>query len=454
MHQFKTGSLRADIIHRFIFLGIGVFLLSVFYFLFSLKAFAEDSVAAADTSSSTPPLSSRATELQQNISSHQDEIKKLEAEIADYQIRLVNVGNQKKTLQGAVQTIDLTRAKLSADTKLTQAKIAQTNDTISSFTQNINQKQDRIVKDRQLIADIIHKIDQTDSDSLTEVILGNASISAFLIDIDDLGRLQMSIRESISSLERLKSELSVQKNSFQVEQKKLLGLKSQLADQKQLADQQRLEQSRLLSETKNQESNYKKQLADKQARKKQFEKEIDDFEAQLRAEIDPNSFPKAGTKVLAYPLDDPLVTQKFGKTSDSGRLYSSGTHNGIDFRAAPGTPIKAAGDGIVVGSGDTDRVCRGASYGRWIMIQHKNGLSSIYGHLELVKVGQGQQVNVGDVIGYSGATGYATGPHLHFGLFVTSAVQIVDLPSKTCPRAVFHIPASAANGYLDPQAYL
>ena len=111
-------------------------------------------------------------------------------------------------------------------------------------------------------------------------------------------------------------------------------------------------------------------------------------------------------------------------------------------------------DGVVIATGDTDKVCPGASYGRWIMIKHRNGLSTLYGHLELIKVGQGQEVGVGDTIGYSGNTGYSTGPHLHFTVYVSSAVDVKELPSKSCRGAVFRIPVAAANAYLDPQAYL
>lgn len=401
-----------------------------------------------------PAPTARVDELKQNITNHQEEIKKLEADIAEYQNRLIEVGNQKKTLQNEVKTIDLTRSKLASDVKLTQVKILSTNEKIRQLNGNIDQNQERIEKNIALVGDIIHRIDQHDSDSLVEVVLGNASLSDFLSEVNDMERLQTSIRDSIASLKRLKKDLGDQKNSYQVQQKELLALNGQLTDQKKLADQKRIEQNQLLKDTKNTEANYKALLAQKAARKKQFEKEIDDFEAQLQAYIDPNSFPKSGTKVLAYPIDNPRLTQRFGKTVDSVRLYAAGTHNGIDFGAAVGTPIKAAGDGTVIGVGDTDVVCRGASYGRWVMIKHGNGLSTMYAHFDLIKVSVGQSVTVGQVIGYSGNTGYSTGPHLHFALFVSSATQIVNLPSKSCPGAVFRIPAAPANAYLDPQAYL
>ena len=430
---------------------LSVFFVALFFLSRSTVAEAQD---ASSTSGLPSAVTSRIDELKQNISGHTDQIKQLEAEIAEYKNKLVDVGNQKKSLQGAVQSLDLTRAKLAADTKLTQVKILRATDSITSLSTNIVSKQDHIDQDKRLIGDIIHKIDQADSNTMFERMLGSETISVFIQDSEDLGRLQTSIRSGITSLERLRNDLGNQRSDVQKQQKQLIGLKTQLADQKQLADEQRREQAQLLVETRNQESNYTKLLADKQKRKKQFEKEIDDFEAQLRAVIDPNSFPKPGTKVLIYPLDDVRITQKFGKTADSVRLYAAGTHNGMDFAASPGTPLKAAADGIVAGTGNTDDACRGASYGRWVMIRHPNGLATLYGHMQLIKVGKGQQVKAGDIIGYSGSTGYATGPHLHLTVFVSSVAQIVDLPSKTCPGAIFHIPVSPANGYLDPQSYL
>ena len=138
--------------------------------------------------------------------------------------------------------------------------------------------------------------------------------------------------------------------------------------------------------------------------------------------------------------------------------YNGKGHNGIDLAAPIGTPIKAALTGTVVGTGNTDEVRGCYSFGRWVMIKHGNGLSTMYAHLSQTGVVTGQSVATGQIIGYSGDTGYATGPHLHFGVYVTAATKIITLGQATnattpCASAVMPVPTSL-NGYLNPMNYL
>ena len=83
-------------------------------------------------------------------------------------------------------------------------------------------------------------------------------------------------------------------------------------------------------------------------------------------------------------------------------------HSGLDIGAASGTPIAAAAPGQVV------LVSAGGGYGNYVVIRHDNGYETLYAHLSDIWVGQGQWVAQGDAIGAAGATGWATGPHLHF----------------------------------------
>ncbi|MFE3830716.1 M23 family metallopeptidase [Streptomyces sp. NPDC059092] len=91
-----------------------------------------------------------------------------------------------------------------------------------------------------------------------------------------------------------------------------------------------------------------------------------------------------------------------------GSLWSSGSHSGVDFRAASGTSVVAAGAGTVVEAG------WGGSYGNNIVLRMTDGTYTQYGHLSSIGVSVGQSVTPGQQIGLSGATGNVTGPHLHF----------------------------------------
>ncbi|MGW3266707.1 M23 family metallopeptidase [Streptomyces sp. NPDC001056] len=89
-------------------------------------------------------------------------------------------------------------------------------------------------------------------------------------------------------------------------------------------------------------------------------------------------------------------------------LWSSGSHTGIDFHAATGTPVHAVGVGTVVSTG------WGGAYGNEIVIRMADGMYTQYGHLSSIGVTVGQRVVAGQQIALSGATGNVTGPHLHF----------------------------------------
>jgi murein DD-endopeptidase MepM/ murein hydrolase activator NlpD len=156
---------------------------------------------------------------------------------------------------------------------------------------------------------------------------------------------------------------------------------------------------------------------------------------------------------LSWPLDKIFVTQEFGAKTGPHRTYASG-HSGTDFRARTPLPVKSMADGVVKGVGDTDISCPGVSFGKWIFIEYNNGLSSAYGHLSLIKVYEGQKVSRGEVVGYTGGTGRVTGPHLHVSLYVSSAVSVQTVPSKSCPGKILKQPIAAINAYLDPMYYL
>jgi murein DD-endopeptidase MepM/ murein hydrolase activator NlpD len=108
---------------------------------------------------------------------------------------------------------------------------------------------------------------------------------------------------------------------------------------------------------------------------------------------------------------------------------------------------------VIPDTGNTGTVRTCYSYGKWVLIQHPNGLSTLYAHLSLQSVSEGQSVSTGQIIGYSGNTGYTTGPHLHFGVYASQGIEVVKLTNSRNCRGV-RLPVADFKAYLNPLSYL
>lgn len=391
-------------------------------------------------------------DLNNKIKSRNNDIAKLEEEIKNYQNQLEDLSRQKDSLNGSLKQLDLTRKKLIVNISITQNKIANTNTKIEELSLDISDKEYTITSFSDSISEQIKQTHEVESNSVLGQLLSKDNLSLVWNDIDNMMVVSDKIREKIVQLKQIKIDLEDKKTQTEKAKKELVSLKNQLADEKKIVDQNTAEKKKLLAQTKNNESNYQKLLKDRLAKKDAFEKELRDYESQLKYILDPSKLPNGG--VLSWPLDYIYITQNFGKTEAGKRLYANGSHNGVDFRASVGTPVKAMADGVVAGTGDTDIQCAGVSFGRFVLIKYNNGLASTFGHLSLIKANIGQNVSRGDVVGYSGNTGYSTGPHLHVSLYAKDAVELKTLPSKSCPGRVLTQPISPINAYLDPLFYL
>lgn len=394
------------------------------------------------------------SELQQKISTQTNAIQKLEQEIQQYQGDITTLAAKKKTLKNAIASLEVTRKKLEADIRLTQTKVDTTDLKIRQIGSEIAYKEDEINTRRAALKEALLAMNESDGKSLPEIALSNESFSELWNDLETLENFNSSVSQNLELMKSLKADLELKNKAKQNEKGKLLGLKEELGDQKKITEDNKKQTTKLLTQTSNQESKYQQILKEKLVLKDALEKELREYESTLKFILDPTSIPPRGTKVFSMPLSKVVLTQLFGKTTSSARLYASGTHNGVDFSAVTGTPVKAMLEGVVVDTGNTDLTCPGASYGKWVLIRHHNGLASLYAHFSLVKVIKGQSVSTGELIGYSGNTGYSTGPHLHVTVFVAAAVSVQSLPSKACGGRIYTMPVSAINAYLDPMDYL
>ncbi|MBI2048464.1 MAG: peptidoglycan DD-metalloendopeptidase family protein [Parcubacteria group bacterium] len=398
-----------------------------------------------------------AEEIKSKITTHEQKIQELETEIAAYEKELTAIDTEKRTLESTVREIDISRKKVSANIQVEMKKIETLEKEIDRLDTNIADAETHINSLKQSLAALLTHMHELEEQSMIESFLHNESLQSVWDEISDVEQINFNVQARVDELDLRRTSLTETRKESDARRAERIAHQNTLVAEKRGLDITQREKNNLLKTTKQTESSYQKLLAEKRAAKEEFEAALRSLESELSFTFDPSRIPSAGKGILAWPLANVFITQKFGDTAfaKSG-AYNGKGHNGIDFRASLGTPVFASLSGTVIGTGNTD-IYRGCySYGKWVLIRHANGLSTLYAHLSYIAVSEGAAVSTGDVIGNSGNTGYSTGPHLHYGVYVSDAVQLKrlgDVKQKTaCANAV--IPVAPLNAYLDPLEYL
>src|SRR3989338_6926470 len=276
-------------------------------------------------------------ELNNKINQKNADIEKLEQEIKQYQAEIEDLDKQQDSLNVSLKQLDLTRKKFIADISVTQNKIDKTNFKIQELGFEINDKQSIIENNKDAISSGIRQVNELERNDILATMLSENDFTLVWNDIDNMVIVSDKLREATVQLKEVKSNLENTKKKTTDAKNELVALKGKLADQKKIVDQNTAEKKKLLAQTKNSEANYQKLLKDRIAQKDAFEKELRDYESQLKFILDPSKLPSG--RVLSWPLEKIFITQLFGKTVAAKRLYASGSHNGVDFRSSVGTPV-------------------------------------------------------------------------------------------------------------------
>ena len=402
-----------------------------------------------------------ADELQANINSLSSKINALDKEIAEFNKKINQTQGEAKTLKQALASLELRRTALTKEINLSKLRITETQGKITETQGKITVTETTLQKNKRALSEALRSLvsDEQVLPPLISALSSGSRLSDALNAIKEGGDVSKAIDEKVRNLAETKTTLATQKATYESSKEKLVNLNNTLLDQKQLVEETTKDKNNLLTETKNKESQYQKLLADRKVKKESLEAEMLDVESKLKVIVDASKLPKYGKGVIKYPVAKPIITQYFGNTpfaSQNPQVYNGSGHNGIDFGVKIGTPILSVASGVVVGTGNTDTACSGVSYGKWVLIRHTNGLTSLYGHLSVIQVTAGQSVGVGEKIGLSGNTGYSTGPHLHFTLYASDSVHIsgpTEYKSKVCGTYLI-MPLAPKAGYLNPLSYL
>lgn len=375
------------------------------------------------------------------IEDREDQLDEIKAKIKAYEQIIDLKQRQGVALSDQIAAVDAQVNALELEIDVNGKELRALNDEIVGLSNRIDQKEAVIVSQKKILAEIMRGTYENQGD-LPLDILTNSSSFANPLQADEWAHSTgQKMREVLGSLRTLRMSLIEERQGMTSKKLQADKLRQELEERQNYLDTVKAEKERLLVKTRSEAEKYDALVEGLEEQRKEIEGEIQDIEQAKTAALDLKDVPKYQKGLLAYPVKDVRITQKYGKTTFT-RWYTF--HNGVDFGAASGTKVLAAADGKIVAMGNNGKY----AYGRWIAVDHGNGLVTMYGHLSAYSKKVGDKVKEGDAIAKSGNTGYSTGPHLHFTVFSTKSFDVV--PSKKI-KSVKDIPVGAT---INPSNYL
>jgi murein DD-endopeptidase MepM/ murein hydrolase activator NlpD len=366
-------------------------------------------------------------ELQQAIQEKSKALQTVTQKIQETQKNLSEAENKSSSLKKELSNISYKINQLDLGIKSSEITLEKLDLEIASLQYEINEAETKSIFKKSAIKELLRSLHQKDEESGLIAFLKNKTLASGFLELQGLISLGLNLSNEVEGLALIHEDLSAKLDQQSQKRKAQDEERRTLKSRKNLVEEQKNNRKQLLAQTKELEKIYQYQLDELEKQQEAIFDEITKIEDELRAKFDSNLLPGKRPGVFGWPIklvkDGGVgrITQHAGEIS---HLYRGKPHNGLDIGAPIGTPVYAAEDGIVIKVDNNDRSAwKKYQYGKYVMIKHKNNLSTLYAHLSINNVvSEGTYVRRGELIGYSGNTGYSTGPHLHFGLYWSSSV--------------------------------
>jgi len=373
-------------------------------------------------------------DLEESIRKKNEELKQINNQIQETQEQLEKSQEQGQTLKQEISKIDKQISQLNLNIRSSELTIEKLNLEIESLQYDILNAETNINQKKEAIITILRQLQQADEETPLTIFLKNSNLSDSFFELQGMKDLNNKLVLEISELQKFQVQLKSALEETTKKQQQVQNENQTLKNRKNINEDLKNTKQYLLTQTKNQEKNYQKQLTELQKQQAAIADEISKLEQTLEKDFNYSVFSEKLPGLLKWPITltkdggSGRLTQKYGETEYS-YFYHGNPHNGIDIGAPIGTPVYAASDGEVIAVDNNDQSLYAKyQYGKYILIKHRNNLATFYAHLSKQLVSVGDSVKKGDLIGYSGNTGFVTGPHLHFGVYWAPSIIMKSIP--------------------------
>ncbi|WP_371413126.1 murein hydrolase activator EnvC [Veillonella sp. CHU594] len=354
---------------------------------------------------------------------YQAQDEDLTNQLSNIQQQLTNEANKKSEAEKTIGTVyeQLHAIQIELDTataelKQVQADRIRLDQDITKTEAELKAAQERLQSREKVFYKRVRDIYINGRISYLDVVVGSKDFSDFANRMEMLKRILQADMELINTIKTEREEIASKKAKLEADRAKVLELEKVAQEKQTIINQKKAERQAVLERAMNDRDTadraYNELMASSASITAMLQQRAAERAAAAAAASQGGGGGGAtttwvqGTGQLAAPVNAPI-------TSDFGwRIHpiygTSRLHAGTDFGVDEGTPVHAADGGVVVEAGWI------SGYGYTVIIDHGNGMSTLYAHNSDVAVSPGQTVSKGQVVSYSGNTGGSTGPHLHF----------------------------------------
>lgn len=373
--------------------------------------------SSAFTAQAKTSSQSKLDKINQNIKEAQKELDSLDDQVADKKAYSDALMKKIDLLQDKLDALESNRDDLQNEIDAVQKRIDETQAEINKAEKEIEKKEREFDGVYEEYCQRLRAMYISGNVSMLEVLLESGDISSILTraemvksvseqdsaTLDDLMTKMEEINKEREELANNKIQLGKDKDSLNSRKQELQKSIDEYNSSKAELNAEVEECNAALASLDDKRSEVKETIDTNQEQKRQIEAEINNALSGSGSNKPGSGNYNPGTGQLAYPTSYRQISAGYPN-------YSNGSyHGGVDWPCPTGTAVHASDSGVVVIAKKLTY-----SYGQYILIDHGNGLSTLYAHNSSLVVGVGDKVSKGQIIAYSGESGNATGPHVHF----------------------------------------
>ncbi|KKT28329.1 MAG: Peptidase M23B, partial [Parcubacteria group bacterium GW2011_GWF1_43_9] len=356
-------------------------------------------------------------DLNNQIQTKQQELETLKKRIETYQNAIVDKQNQVSSLRNQLNILDDKIEQAALELEANELKLNTVTLQIQAVTLDIAAREADISQKKSQISELVRQLYQADQKTLLEVLVLNSSLGAFFDQLNYLEELEKALQNDIADLKIVKAELVRQQQNLASYRVQLVKSREEIELAKANLESEQQTKALILQQTRQSENRYQTLLAQTEEERTQANREVAELESEIRNRLQlagPEALAQLGDTNFIWPVtpNKGISTYFYDPTYIFRRYFE---HPAIDIPKPQGTAIKAAASGYVARA-----KAAGLGYS-YIMLVHKDGFATVYGHVSRIDVEEGTYVTKGQVIGAvgglpgtSGAGRLTTGPHLHF----------------------------------------